>query len=70
MANFTKARTIKEAWRACDLVPLTGEKLQWWVDLSKARGASPKTRLESYFDLRPADQCLHVAFTGHRGCGK
>lgn len=70
MSYTEKAKTITEAWRAFDLGPLTGKRLQWWVDLSKARATSPVSRLKTYFELRAPGQWLHVAFTGHRGCGK
>ncbi|MFW6107538.1 MAG: hypothetical protein ACOC8A_02495 [bacterium] len=65
-----KATTIREAWAACDLGPLSGDKLHWYVDLSEARGEKPKSRLASYFDLCPDGEFMHAAFTGHRGCGK
>jgi len=65
-----KASNIREAWRACELGPLSGDKLAWWVDLSNARGAKPLSRLEAIFDLGAGEFPLHVAFTGHRGCGK
>lgn len=71
MNEIPKANTITDAWRACDLTPLEGDKLRWWVDLSKARASSAKkSRLETYLELRPEDQWMHIAFTGHRGCGK
>ncbi|MBM4031861.1 MAG: ATP-binding protein [Planctomycetes bacterium] len=70
MAPTQRASTIRDAWLACDLGPLSGEKLAWWADLSKARGAKPLSRLETIFDLGAGEFPLHVAFTGHRGCGK
>ncbi|MBM4034340.1 MAG: ATP-binding protein [Planctomycetes bacterium] len=70
MAAVQRASTIREAWLACDLGPLSGDKLAWWADLSKARGAKPLSRLEAIFDLGAGEFPLHVAFTGHRGCGK
>ena len=70
MPALKKATTIRDAWRACDLTPLSGDRLQWWADLADARGARATTRLETFLDLREPGQWLHVAFTGHRGCGK
>ena len=63
------ATNIRDAYRACDLGPLEGGS-PWWVDLSEARGSKAVTRLETYYELCAPDQCVQVAFTGHRGCGK
>ena len=65
-----KATTIRDAWLACELGPLSGPTQAWRMDLSEARGTKAHTRLETYLELRDPGRFVHSAFTGHRGCGK
>lgn len=70
MPQPVTAKTIRDAYRLSELGALHGQSLAYWVDLSKAQASQTGTRLNSYLELRDPDQFVHIAFTGHRGCGK
>lgn len=70
MSQLETAKTIRDAYRVSELDALQGKNLAYWVDLRRARASQTDTRLTSYLELRDPDQFVHVAFTGHRGCGK
>ena len=65
-----QAKTIRDAYRACELGALGPDKQHWRVDLSGARASDAVTRLETYFEFCDPGEWAHVAFTGHRGSGK
>ena len=67
-AKITRAATIRDAYRACDLQPLSGDKLAWHVELAGARGV--RERIAACLAMRERSQFVHIGFTGHRGCGK
>lgn len=66
-----RAKTFKEAFRLCDVNPLTGAGLErFYVDLVPARNAGAIEGVNTELDFQePGDFCT-ILFTGHRGCGK
>lgn len=66
-----RAKTFKEAFRLCDVNPLTGAGLaRFYVDLVPARKAGAIEGVNTELDFQdPGDFCT-ILFTGHRGCGK
>jgi energy-coupling factor transporter ATP-binding protein EcfA2 len=70
MSNF-RAKTLKEAFRLCDVDPLSGEGLErYYVDLSPVRKTEAIEGVNTVLDFQePGDFCT-ILFTGHRGCGK
>ncbi len=69
-AIYERAKTLKEAFRACDLRPLMGEDNRYYVDLSKVRKTKAIAGVSAKLSTLEAGEYTTILFTGHRGCGK
>jgi hypothetical protein len=70
MTDF-RAKTLKEAYRICDVSPLTGEGLErYYVDLAPVRKTEAIEGVNSILDFQEPGEFCTILFTGHRGCGK
>jgi hypothetical protein len=70
-AALVLAQNLKEAFRACDLTPLVGKNMDYYVDLSKVRSNRAIAQVSAGLStLQPEDGYATFLFTGHRGCGK
>lgn len=66
-----RAKTLKEAYRACDVKPLTGEDCQrYYVNLSAVRNTEAIEGVSTDLELQEPGDFKTILFTGHRGCGK
>ena len=66
-----RAKTLKEAYRACDVKPLTGDDIaRYYVDLSAVRNTVAIDDVSTDLDLQEPGEFNTILFTGHRGCGK
>src|SRR4028119_1401854 len=66
-----RAKTLKEAYQACDVKPLTGENIaRYYVDLSAVRNTVAIEGVSTDLDLQEPGEFNTILFTGHRGCGK
>jgi energy-coupling factor transporter ATP-binding protein EcfA2 len=65
-----RAKTLKEAFQVCDVGPLQGEALRYYVNLEKVRSMEAIQSVSTRLDFLEAGQFSSVLFTGHRGCGK
>lgn len=74
MANLPdrRAKTLKEAFRLCDVGPLEGEEAiaSYDVDLSPVRSSVAISSVSTQLDFLAAKKFDSLLFTGHRGCGK
>jgi energy-coupling factor transporter ATP-binding protein EcfA2 len=66
-----RAKTLKEAFRLCDVQPLKQGGLdRFYVDLAAVRKTEAIEGVNTVLEFQePGDFCT-VLFTGHRGCGK
>ncbi len=70
MEDF-RAKTLKEAFRLCDVDPLLGAGLErYYVDLSLVRKTEAIEGVSTVLDFQEAGDFRTILFTGHRGCGK
>jgi energy-coupling factor transporter ATP-binding protein EcfA2 len=65
-----KAKTLKDAFQACDVGALGGETLRYYVDLKPIRSMKAIAALRQRLEFLNPGQFASVLFTGHRGCGK
>jgi energy-coupling factor transporter ATP-binding protein EcfA2 len=66
-----RAKTLKEAFRVCDVNPLSGEGLnRYYVDLAPIRKTEAIEGVNTILDFQEPGEFCTVLFTGHRGCGK
>jgi hypothetical protein len=66
-----RAKTLKEAYRACDVKPLTGENIaRYYVDLSAVGNTEAIEGVSRDWDIHEAGEFDTILFTGHRGSGK
>ncbi|MCC3447732.1 MULTISPECIES: P-loop NTPase fold protein [unclassified Microcoleus] len=66
-----RAKTLKEAYRACDVKPLAGDDIaRYYVDLSAVRNTVAIENVSTDLDLQEPGEFNTILFTGHRGCGK
>lgn len=66
-----RAKTLKEAYRACDVKPLTGESIaRYYVDLSAVPNTEAIEGVSTDLDIHEPGEFDTILFTGHRGCGK
>ncbi|WP_341730569.1 P-loop NTPase fold protein [Microcoleus sp. EPA2] len=66
-----RAKTLKEAYRACDVKPLTGDDIaRYYVDLSAVRNTVAIEDVSTDLDFQEPGEFNTILFTGHRGCGK
>ena len=70
MEDF-RAKTLKEAFRLCDVDPLLGAGLErYYVDLAPVRKTEAIEGVSTDLDFQEAGDFCTILFTGHRGCGK
>jgi hypothetical protein len=66
-----RAQTLKEAYRACDVKPLTGENIaRYYVDLSAVGNTEAIEGVSTDLDIYEPGEFNTILFTGHRECGK
>lgn len=69
--NDYRAKTLKEAFRLCDIDPLSGAGLErYYVDLSSVRKTEAIEGVNFVLDSQDPGEFCTILFTGHRGCGK
>jgi len=65
-----RAKTLKEAYRACEVNPLTGENIaRYCVDLA-AVNTEAIEGVSTDLDIHEPGEFDTILFTGHRECGK
>lgn len=64
----SKARTLKEAYRACDIKPLKVSQQDYYVPLTARRDAV--LGVHSMLEVLEPGEFRSILFTGHVGCGK
>ncbi|MBE9113375.1 ATP-binding protein [Nodosilinea sp. LEGE 07298] len=70
MEDF-RAKTLKEAFRLCDVNPLSGQGLKrYYVDLAPVRKTEAIESVNTVLDFQEPGEFCTILFTGHRGCGK
>ncbi|MEM6425885.1 MAG: ATP-binding protein, partial [Cyanobacteria bacterium P01_D01_bin.128] len=66
-----RARTLKQAFRNCNVGALTGAELnRFRVDLSQVRNEAAIAGVSRELDFLEPGEAAAILFTGHRGCGK
>jgi energy-coupling factor transporter ATP-binding protein EcfA2 len=66
-----RAKTLKEAYQASDVQPLTGENMaRYYVDLSAVRNTEAIEGVSTDLDIHEPGEFDTILLTGHRGCGK
>ncbi len=66
-----RAKTLKEAYRACDVKPLTGENMaRYYVELSAVGNTEAIEGVSTDLDIHEPGEFDTILFAGHRGCGK
>ena len=65
-----RAKTLKEAFQACDVGSLYGEANRYYVDLETVRSMEAIQNVSTRLDFLEMGQFETLLFTGHRGCGK
>src|SRR4028118_300897 len=66
-----RAKTLKEAYRACDVKPLTGENIaRYCVDLAAVDNTEAIEGVSRDWDIHEAGEFDTILFIGHRGCRK
>ena len=66
-----RAKTLKEAYRACEVKPLTGENIaRYYVDLSAVGNTVAIEGVSTDLDIHEPGEFNTILFTGDRECGK
>ena len=66
-----RAKTLKEAYRACEVKPLTVENIAlYYVDLSAVGNTEVIEGVSTDFDIHEPGEFDTILFTGDRECGK
>jgi len=66
-----RATTLKTAFRACNVDPLSGDAIaRYYVDLSAVRKTEAIEGVNTILDFQEPGEFTTLLFTGHRGCGK
>jgi energy-coupling factor transporter ATP-binding protein EcfA2 len=66
-----RAKTLRDAFRVCDVDPLSGEGLtRYYVDLTAVRKTEAIEGVNTVLDFQQSGEFCTILFTGHRGCGK
>ena len=66
-----RATTLKTAFRACNVDPLTGDAIaRYYVDLSAVRKTEAIEGVSKILEFQEPGEFTTILFTGHRGCGK
>ena len=70
-ATDYRAKTLKQAFRVCNLGALTGVELdRYRADLSAVRNEAAISIVDGELDSLEPGEPAAILFTGHRGCGK
>jgi hypothetical protein len=66
-----RAKTLKEAYRACDVKPLTGENIaRYYVDLSAVGNTEAIEGVSTDLDIHEPGEFDTILFTGDGECGQ
>jgi energy-coupling factor transporter ATP-binding protein EcfA2 len=65
-----RAKTLKEAYKLCDVGPLYGDSLRFYAELGGNRRREAIQAVNTRLDMLNAGEFGSLLFTGHRGCGK
>jgi len=65
-----RAKTLKEAYRACEVNPLTGENARYYVDLAAVGNTEAIEGVNTDLDIHEPGEFDTILFTGDRECGK
>jgi len=66
-----RAKTLKEAYRACEVNPLTGENIaRYYVELSAVGNTEAIEGVSTDLDIHEPGEFDTILFTGNRECGK
>ena len=66
-----RAKTLKEAYQACEVQPLTGENMaRYYVDLSAVGNTEAIEGVSTDLDIHEPGEFDTILFTGDRECGK
>ena len=66
-----RAKTLKEAYQACDVQPLTGENMaRYYVDLSAVGNTVAIEGVSTDLDIHEPGEFDTILFAGDRECGK
>ena len=66
-----RAKTLKDAYRACDVKPLTGENMaRYNVDLSAVANTEAIEGVSTDLDIHEPGEFNTILFTGHSECAK
>jgi hypothetical protein len=66
----TIAQDLKSAYRLCDVTPLEGEDLCYYLDLSLIRKNEVMRNISTILEVQQSGEFASLLFMGHRGCGK
>ncbi|WP_017297938.1 P-loop NTPase fold protein [Nodosilinea nodulosa] len=66
--TISKARTLKEAYRVCDVKPLKASELDYYVPFASRQDAI--VGVHSVLMVQEPGEHSTILFTGHVGCGK
>ncbi|MGF1514185.1 MAG: ATP-binding protein [Elainellaceae cyanobacterium] len=64
----SKAKTLKEAYRFCDVKPLTAQQMDYYVPFEARQDAI--VGVQSVLTVQEPGEFDSILFTGHVGCGK
>jgi len=65
-----RAKTLKEAYRACEVNPLTGENARYYVELSAVGNTEAIEGVSKDLDIHEPGEFDTILFSGHRECDK
>jgi hypothetical protein len=66
-----RAQTLKEAYRPCDVKPLTGENIaRYYVELSAVGNTEAIEGVSTDLDIHEPGEFNTILFTGHSQCAK
>jgi hypothetical protein len=65
-----RATDLRSAYRICEVTPLEGEDLRYYVQLAPIRKSEAMNNISTILDIQDAGEFTSLLFTGHRGCGK
>jgi energy-coupling factor transporter ATP-binding protein EcfA2 len=65
-----RAVDLRSAYRICEVTPLEGEDLRYYVQLASVRKSESMNNISTMLEVQEAGEFSSLLFTGHRGCGK
>jgi hypothetical protein len=65
-----RATDLRSAYRICEVTPLEGEDLRYYVQLAAIRKSESMNNISTMLEVQEAGEFSSLLFTGHRGCGK